>query len=278
MEVKEGIVIDVKGNIFKKTLSDIQILIYKELYGKEWHMHVIYELEQHLDNLQITKSKNDQEEYEKEEEKRDARSTLLIAKESLKRKLKGQRVSHHERIYLYKQMKASEKPLAEIALENNLSLGTLYNIRKEFDTPIKGPELVKSTTARNLVESLKIKNIIKAYLDSTKTPWSSKDVWSYIKDKTGLVIHSRVVRRILTEELKMSYKKGKDRLVNFDENSIPKTNNGSQSDFAKQSIALKFWSMLMRPHSPGWPRRTSHGYLKEKSRLSRTFASEIHDL
>ena len=217
MEVKEGIVIDVKGNLFKKPLSDIQILIYKELYGKEWHMHVTDELEQNLDNLQITKSKNDQEGYEKEEEKRDARSTLLSAKESLKRKLKGQRVSYHERIYLYKQMKTSEKPLAEIALENNLSLGTLYNIRKEFDTPIKGPELVKSTTARNLVESPKIKNIIKAYLDSTKTPWSSKDVWSYIKDKTGLVIHSRVVRRILTEELKMSYKKGKDRLVNFDE-------------------------------------------------------------
>ena len=96
-------------------------------------------------------------------------------------------------------------------------MGTLYNIRKEFDTPIKESALVKSTTSRNLVESPKLQNIVRAYLSSTNVPWSSKDIRAYIKVKTGLVIHSRVVRNILTEVLKMKYKRGMARLTNFDE-------------------------------------------------------------
>ena len=168
-------------------------------------MNSASELEQKMEEFRIATSKSEEEEYENFKALQNTNSILLSAEESLKRKWKGQRISYHERVYLYKQMKASENSLIEIAMENNISMGTLYNISKEFDTPIKESALVKSTTSRNLVESPKLQNIVRAYLSSTKVPWSSKDIWAYIKVKTGLVIHSRVVRNILTEVLKMKY-------------------------------------------------------------------------
>ena len=180
-------------------------------------MNAASELEQKLEEFRIATSKSEEEEYENSKALQNTNSILLSAEESLKRKWKGQRISYHERVYLYKQMKASENSLTEIAMENNISMGTLHNIRKEFDTPIKESALVKSTTSRNLVESPKLQNIVRAYLSSTKVPWSSKDIWAYIKVKTGLLIHSRVVRNILTEILKMKYKRGMARLTNFDE-------------------------------------------------------------
>ena len=85
-------------------------------------------------------------------------------------------------------MKKCEWSLAEITVRNNLILGTLYNIRKELDDKINDFTLEKPTTRRNLVESSMIQKIVSTYLRKTKTPWSSKDIWAYIRAKTGFVI------------------------------------------------------------------------------------------
>ena len=144
-------------------------------------------------------------------------SILPSAEDSLKIKQKGQRISYQKRVHLYKQMKKGEWSLAEIAVGNNLSLGTLYNIRKELDAKINDFTLEKPTTRRNLVESSMIQKIVSTYISKTKTPWSSKNIWAYIRAKTELVIQQGTVRRVLVEALGMRYKKGKARLVTFDE-------------------------------------------------------------
>ena len=139
----------------------------------------------------MTKSK-DEEEEEHEAFIRNQKidSILLTAEESFQRKRKGQRVSYNERVYLYKQMKKSKKSFAEIAIQINISLGTLYNIRKELDAPANRFTWMKSITSRNLIESLKIQNIVRTYLKSTKIPLSSKDVKVEINAKTGIAIQS----------------------------------------------------------------------------------------
>ena len=164
-------------------------------------------------------------------------SILPSAEDSLKIKQKGQRISYHERVHLYKQMKKGEWSLAEIAVGNNLSLGTLYNIRKELDAKINDFTLEKSTTRRNLVESSMIQKIVSTYLSKTKTPWSSKDIWAYIRAKTGLVIQQGTIRRVLVEALGMRYKKGKARLVTFDE---------ALQSLIKQWFSIKIWKSIER--------------------------------
>ena len=134
-------------------------------------------------------------------------------------------------------MKKGEWSLAEIAAENNLSLDTLYNIRKELDAKINDFTLEKPTTRRNLVESSMIQKIVSTYLSKTKTPWSSKDIWAYIRAKTGLVIQQGTVRRVLVEALGMRYKKGKARLVTFDE---------ALQSLIMRWFSIKIWKSIER--------------------------------
>ena len=95
-------------------------------------MNAASELEQKLEEFRIATSKSEEEEYENSKALQNTNLVLLSAEESLKRKWKGQRISYHERVYLYKQMKAIENLLTEIAMENNISMGTLYNIKKSL--------------------------------------------------------------------------------------------------------------------------------------------------
>ena len=110
-----------------------------------------------------------------------------------------------------------EISFAWIAYKYNPSLGTLYNIRREFEAPIPGLPLGKPITNRNLVESSVIQNLVRNFLCTFKTPWTSKDIWDNILRTTGTVIHERTIRKILKEVLRMRYKKGLARLINFNE-------------------------------------------------------------
>ena len=68
-------------------------------------MNAASELEQKLEKFRIVTSKSEEEEYENSKVLQNTNSILLSAEESLKRKWKGQRISYHERVYLYKQIK-----------------------------------------------------------------------------------------------------------------------------------------------------------------------------
>ena len=159
------------------------------------------------------------------------------ARESLQNKKKGSRISYYERVYLYRIMKQGDISKVQMAIEYNVSQSTLYSIEKEFENPIHNPKLAKSSTNRNLVESPKLREIIQAYLIANRTPWTSKDICSYIQSEIGFVIPEVVVRAILTKVLNLKYKRGLSRLVNFDE---------EKSFIAKQWFAIKLWRMLDR--------------------------------
>ena len=127
-------------------------MIYEELYDKIWHMNASIDLEQQLRRFKVNASQSE-DESERERTRIVNTSIMTRAEDSLKTKNKGKRISYQERIYLCKLMKKGEKLMAAIALEYSISLGTLYNIKKEFDTQIHEPKLEKPITSRNLVES-----------------------------------------------------------------------------------------------------------------------------
>ena len=228
------IIIDVKAKWFKKSISEIQVMIYEELYNRNWHLNAAVDLGQQLKQFKLTENKP-WKESKGAIEGIVTNSIVSCVEDSLKTKHKGQRVSYQERIYLYKLMKKGEKSLTEISLEYSISLGTLYNIKKEFDVPIPGPKLKRSNTSRNLVESSWIQNLIRNYLNSTKIPLSSKDIWEHINTKTGLVIDKKTWRKIMIETLGMKYKKGQARLTNYDEEF---------QAWTKQWFSIRLWKVI----------------------------------
>ena len=151
------------------------------------------------------------------------------------KKKKWSRISNHEKAFLYLLMKQNKKSKIWMAMDYNVSLGTLNSIEKEFQSPIRELRLRKSSTSRNMIESPKFREIIQGYLIANKTPWTAKDLWSFLLSKTGIIISERVVREILTRILKMKYKKGLSRLVTFDE---------SRSILAKQLFSIKLCRLL----------------------------------
>ena len=62
-------------------------------------------------------------------------------------------------------------------------------------------------TSRNIVESPMRQKVIRAYLDTTKTSWTLRDLTAHIKAKVGLLLPERTVRNIMMKVLKMRYKK-----------------------------------------------------------------------
>ena len=160
---------------------------------------------------------------------------FVNTEESLMKKKKWSRISNHEKAFLYLLMKQNKKSKIWMAMDYNVSLGTLNSIEKELQSPIRELRLRKSSTSRNMIESPKFREIIQGYLIANKTPWTAKDLWSFLLSKTGIIISERVVREILTRILKMKYKKGLSRLVTFDE---------SRSILAKQLFSIKLCRLL----------------------------------
>ena len=115
-------------------------------------MNAAIDLEQQLRRFKVTASQS-------EDESESVRTRIINtsittrAEDFLKTKNKGKIISYQERIYLYKLMKKGEKLMDDTALEYSISLETLYNIKKEFDTPIHELKLEKPFISRNLVES-----------------------------------------------------------------------------------------------------------------------------
>ena len=161
---RENIVIDTKSRWYGKSLLDIKMLIYEEIYGKDWHINVAKEIGMQLNEFKVSVDSSEIDASNELENRQKGNSIIPSAKESLKRKHKGQRISLHERIYLFKSIKRGDKSMAWIAIDNNLSLGTLYQIKKEFETPINKRLMKAPITSRNLINSSYLQSIIYNYL------------------------------------------------------------------------------------------------------------------
>ena len=210
-------------------------MVYEELYGNEWHRIATKELEGELEKFKVSWTKSKEDYIIEHECEREQSLLFNSAEESLQQKKKGSRISFHERVHLYRIMKQNKKSKAWISIDYNISLGTLHNIVKEFETPIQRLHLERSITSRNLIESPKLREKIESYLLTNRTPWTAKNISYHLLSEMGVAIPKRVVREILIKMLGMKYKKGLSRLVSFNE---------EKNILSKQWFAIRLWKVL----------------------------------
>ena len=107
--------------------------------------------------------------------------------------------------------------MRQLAFENDVSITTLYLIKKEMDKHVPKLRLEKPITNRNIVNSSIIQRVISTYLADNRIPLTTKDISSHIKEKVRLAVPESTIRIILTKMLNLKYKKGLARPVDFDE-------------------------------------------------------------
>ena len=125
--------------------------------------------------------------------------------------------------------------MAWIAIDNNLSLGTLYQIKKKLETSINKRLMKGPINCKKLINSSYFQSIIYNYLSTSKISWNSNDICAYIRNNIGLVIPKRIIRRILKEKLSMSYKIEQARLMNF---------NKELQNHIKQWFSIWLWKVI----------------------------------
>ena len=210
------------------------MLIKQELYGVDWQHIAATEIENQLEAFQVS-GENEQVDSGCHYDQGFKRPIFINAEESLITKQKGRRISNYKRFYLYSLLKKDELSKAMLWMKYSLSPGILRNIEKEFRAHIKKFQLEKSNTSRNLVESPKICDAIRAFLSSHRIPWTANDMWSCLKSKLGITVYPRIVREVWKRILGMKYKNGLSRMVSFDE---------EMNGLAKQWFTIRIWKSL----------------------------------
>ena len=61
---------------------------------------------------------------------------ILSVEQSLKTKPKGARIDYNESVYLFNKIVSNKGSMTQIATDNEVSLTTLYNIKKELSRPL----------------------------------------------------------------------------------------------------------------------------------------------
>ena len=186
----------------------------------------------------IFKVSNDQDgrEWEQTENKSKQYWIIPTAEQSLKTKPKGARIAYHERVYPFQEMMSNKGSMTQLAADSEVSLTTLYNIKKELGWPIHQTLLKRPIMSRSIAESPAIQNLVRSYLETIRTPWTAKDLATHIQIKLGLIVPKTIIRRIMINKLGMKYKRGLSRLIDYNE---------ERQLWMKQWFAVKL-SMLLK--------------------------------
>ena len=91
---------------------------------------------------------------------------------------------------------------------------------------------MKSSICRNIIESPKICEAIKAFLNINKTPLTANNLCSFLQTKIWITVQARILRKILKGMLEMKFKKEISRLMSFDE---------ERDTLIKQWFTIKLW-------------------------------------
>ena len=213
---RENIVVDTKQQWFSKSAQEIQQMIHDELFTNDNNEDRAHQLWYRFEELKLATELSDRELGEIDDQRVDT-TIIPSAEKSLLSKPKGSRLSYYEKVYLFRVVMDNRRSMSQIACDYDLSLSTLYNIKRQMSHPSKRTSLDKPTTSRNIVRSPMIQKVVSNYLKTTRTQCTSKDVTTFIQVKLGLRLPERTVRDVMTKELNMSYKKGLSRIVSFDE-------------------------------------------------------------
>ena len=154
---------------------------------------------------------------------------------SLLKRNKNQRLSFSVKLFIYKEIKINKQKPYDVASKYWISTTTIHNIINNF-AKIQ-PNLFSESrrNSRIIQNSEKICQAESEYWNNNRHLYTCKDVCKYILRKLGVWFTERIVARILKEILQMTYKKGKSRPIEFQQD---------RQDLLKWYFAVKIIQLL----------------------------------
>ena len=117
-------------------------------------------------------------------------------------------------ISIWEDLNQTTAAIKEIAMNYNWSRSTVYNIRKHQQYYINGV-FKRQFEKRTSCENRMLENFIDEYVDSHQTPWTVKDIRDYLYEKTKKIYPLHIVRRIMINNLQLSFKKISSRPITY---------------------------------------------------------------
>ena len=139
-----------------------------------------------------------------------------IASQTLRSRLKRQRLTISEKIHVYDLAINHKVSIKNIACDFQLSASA---VRSSINK-IQSNRLQKwnsNATKRNLMSSCLVQNLIEDFFQKDNNPKIVKDVWVYIYGRSGINVSIHLARQFMKEKLWLTYKVGKSRLALLNE-------------------------------------------------------------
>ena len=206
--------IDIKGSCSKLSNWKIQSKISEDVLGLDWELINWENVKHQLEDLDIDWNHDYSQNFNENFIKGD-NNLLEDPMNSLLKRTKNQRLSFSEKSLIYKEIKINKQKPFDVASKYWITTTTIYNIIESF-AKIQSNLFSKSRrNSRIILNSEKICQVVSKYWNNNIHPYTCKDVCKYILRKLGVRLTERIVAKILKEILQMTYKKGKSRPIEF---------------------------------------------------------------
>ena len=155
--------------------------------------------------------------------------------ELLSNRVKGQKLTHNQRIKIYQLIKVEEMPSSVVSSKYCLSISTINRIVSYFDAHPHELKYEDEENGSKIFISKKVVEVVQEFINCQDTPIWSKDIWKYVQENLKISIAPNTITKYLKSNMKMSFKRVSSRQIKADFQRIRKL---------KMLFAVIWWQKL----------------------------------
>ena len=209
--------IDTKEETKRLSQTDIINKAWMWILKSRWVEIETIEIGGMLDNFNFYSNQRDKNREVMNDSQIGFIQTYPWASQTLRGRLKRQRLITHEKIRIYDLVINHKVPIKNLVWDLHLSASTIKSIIKKGQSNKFHKWNDNANTKRNLMSSCLVQNLIEDFLHRDNNPKTVKDVWIYIFEMSGIKIPIHLARQYMKEKLCLTYKIGKSRPALLDE-------------------------------------------------------------
>ena len=197
------------------SVTDMMILLQRELFGEDWHHIFADGLTKNFDSFEI-------ERVDKTEDNKDQGNTKGLSgfvkdpELTLMEWKRYQRLTFHERLHILKKFTKEGSSIKQICSEYCINVETIKRIINEFRNHKVRWNNPLPKTCRQMKASQKLIEEVAEFCKTSDHPFVTGDLSIFIKNKWRVNIPTHVIRETMKKELRLSFKKGKSRPFKLD--------------------------------------------------------------
>ena len=150
-------------------------------------------------------------------------------------RVKGQKLTHNQRIKIYQLIKVEEMPSSVVSSKYCLSISTINRIVSYFDAHPHELKYEDEEIGSKIFISKKVVEVVQEFINCQDTPIWSKDIWKYVQENLKISIAPNTMTKYLKSNMKMSFKRVSSRQIKVDFQRIRKL---------KMLFAVIWWQKL----------------------------------